>query len=84
MTAQTAKQKAASAASTKDAGSKEPKVTNEKKVEIYLSKTVQLVPGAEPLKPGSHSLIESVAKGLIEDGLAVSKESANSEEDGEE
>jgi len=84
MTAQTAKQKAASTASTKDAGSKEPKVTNEKKVEIYLSKTVQLVPGAEPLKPGSHSLIESVAKGLIEDGLAVSKESANSEEDGEE
>lgn len=84
MTAQTAKQKAESTASTKDAGSKEPKVTNEKKVEIYLSKTVQLVPGAEPLKPGSHSLIESVAKGLIEDGLAASKESATSEEDGEE
>ena len=82
MTAQTAKQKAADAA--KDANSTNSKVTNESKMEVYLSKTVQLMPGAEPLKPGSHSLIESVAKGLIEDGLAVSKESANSEEDGEE
>lgn len=82
MTAQTAKQKAT--ASAKDANSTDSKVTAENKVEIYLSKTVQLVPGAEPLKPGSHTLIESVAKGLIEDGLAVSKESANSEEDGEE
>lgn len=94
MTAQTAKQKASSAAkdanitdssaSAKDANSTAPKVTTETKIEVYLSRTVQLVPGAEPLKPGSHSLIESVAKGLIEDGLAVSKESANSEEDGEE
>lgn len=94
MTAQTAKQKASAAAkdanstdssaSAKDANSTAPKVTTESKMEVYLSKTVQLVPGAEPLKPGSHSLIESVAKGLIEDGLAVSKESANSEKDGEE
>ena len=84
MTAQTAKQKAANAASAKDTDNAESKVSNENKVEVYLSKTVQLVPGAEPLKPGSHSLIESVAKGLIEDGLAVSKESANSEDDGEE
>lgn len=94
MTAQTAKQKASAAAkdanstdssaSAKDANSTTPKVTTESKMEVYLSKTVQLVPGAEPLKPGSHSLIESVAKGLIEDGLAVSKESAKSEEDGEE
>ena len=77
MTTQTAKQKAAAAA--KDANSTESKVTTESKMEVYLPKTVQLVPGAEPLKPGSHSLIESVAKGLIEDGLAVSKESAESE-----
>jgi|GEM_PF-923585 hypothetical protein len=84
MTAQTAKQKAANAASSKDTDNAESKVSNENKVEVYLSKTVQFVPGAEPLKPGSHSLIESVAKGLIEDGLAVSKESTNSEEDGEE
>lgn len=94
MTAQTAKQKASStakdanrtdsSASAKDANSTAPKVTTETKIEVYLSRTVQLVPGAEPLKPGSHSLIESVAKGLIKDGLAVSKESANSEEDGEE
>ncbi|AZU97353.1 hypothetical protein [Alteromonas phage P24] len=82
MTAQTAKQKAAAAA--KDANSTNSKVTTESKMEVYLSKTVQLMPGAEPLKPGSHLLIESVAKGLIEGGLAVSKESANSEEDGEE
>lgn len=82
MTTQTAKQKAAAAA--KDANSTESKVTTESKMEVYLPKTVQLAPGAEPLKPGSHSLIESVAKGLIEDGLAVSKESANNEEDGEE
>ena len=45
-------------------------------MEVSLSKTVQLVPGAEPLKPGSHSLIESVANDLIESGLAVSKETA--------
>lgn len=82
MTTQTAKQKAAAAA--KDTNSTDSKVTTESKMEVYLSKTVQLAPGAEPLKPGSHTLIESVAKGLIEDGLAVSKESANSEEDGEE
>lgn len=63
MTTQKAKQKAA----------------NEEKVEIYLYKTVQLSPGAEPLKPGSHSLIESEAKELIESGLAVSKETAKSE-----
>lgn len=78
MTTQTAKQKAAAA---KDANSTDPKVTTESKMEVYLSKTVQLVPGADPLKPGSHSLIESVAKGLIEDGLAVSKESAESEDE---
>ncbi|MCH2058302.1 MAG: hypothetical protein MK214_17155 [Thalassotalea sp.] len=92
MTTQTAKKKAdaaapakdASTASAKDANSTDSKVTTENKVEIYLSKTVQLVPGAEPLKPGSHSLIESVAKGLIEDGLAVSKESEKSEDEGEE
>ena len=79
MTTQTAKQKATAAA--KDANSTDSKVTDENKVEIYLSKTVQLAPGAEPLKPGSHSLIESVAKGLIEDGLAVSKESTKSEDE---
>lgn len=81
MTTQTAKQKAASAASTKDAGSNESKVTSEREMEIYLSKTVQIAPGAQPLKPGSHSLIESVAKGLIEDGLAVSKETAKIEDE---
>lgn len=86
MTTQATKQRAASSAkkADKSPASSEPKVTTESKVEIYLSKTVQLAPGAEPLKPGSHSLIESVAKGLIEDGLAVSKESANSEEYAEE
>jgi hypothetical protein len=78
MATQTAKQKAATA---KDANSTDPKVTTERKMEVYLSKTVQLAPGAEPLKPGSHSLIESVAKGLIEDGLAVIEESAESEDE---
>ena len=79
MTTQTAKQKATAAA--KDTNSTDSKATTESKMEVYLSKTVQLVPGAEPLKPGYHSLIESVAKGLIEDGLAVSKESAKSEDE---
>ena len=79
MTTQTAKQKATAAA--KDTNSAATKVTTESKMEVYLLKTVQLAPGAEPLKPGSHSLIESVAKGLIEDGLAVSKESAESEDE---
>ena len=78
MTTQTAKQKAAAA---KDANSTDPKVTTERKMEVYLSKTVQLVPGADPLKPGSHSLIESVANDLIESGLAVSKETAKSEDE---
>tara|TARA_X000001388_G_scaffold53726_1_gene39323 strand:+ start:9401 stop:9640 length:240 start_codon:yes stop_codon:yes gene_type:complete len=78
MATQTAKQKAATA---KDANSTVAKVTTESKMEVSLSKTVQLVPGAEPLKPGSHSLIESVAKGLIEEGLAVSKETAKSEDE---
>lgn len=81
MTTQTAKQKAAASASAKDANSTDSKVTTESKMEVYLPKTVQLAPGAEPLKPGSHSLIESVAKGLIEDGLAVSKKSSKSEDE---
>ena len=78
MATQTAKQKAATA---KDANSTAAKVTTESKMEVSLSKSVQLVPGAEPLKPGSHSLIESVANDLIESGLAVSKETAKSEDE---
>ena len=83
MTTQTTKQRAASPAkkADKSPASSEPKVTTESTMEVYLPKTVQLAPGAEPLKPGSHSLIESVAKGLIEDGLAVSKETAKSEDE---
>jgi len=56
MTAQTAKQKAANAASSKDTDNAESKVSNENKVEVYLSKTVQFVPGAEPSSP-AHTLL---------------------------
>jgi hypothetical protein len=75
MTTQKVKQKPADIADKAE----NQKSANEEKVEIYLSKTVQLLPGAEPLKPGSHSLIESAANELIESGLAVSKETVKSE-----